>query len=156
MGLVIALDPGKVTGVASLRTATRDVVSWEGTWQEAVGFVEEALATSKAAFVKDGCLYPDVEAVYETFTPRPGAYTWQPEALHCIGAVEYLAHKTGMKVAKQSPAQGKTFATNAKLKKVGWYHATPGGHANDALRHLLRYTVKRGLVEAEELLESKA
>jgi hypothetical protein len=59
-----------------------------------------------------------------------------------------------MTAAKQSPAQGKTFATNAKLKKVGWYHQTPGGHANDALRHLLLYATKQGLVKAEELLDS--
>ena len=154
MGLLIALDPGKVTGIATLRTPTQDVVSFEDTWQGAVEFVEEALTKSRAAFVKDGTYYPDVGVVYESFTPRPGAYTWQPEALYCIGAIEYLAWKTGMTAAKQSPAQAKSFATNLQLKRMGWYHATKGGHANDALRHLLRYSVKQGLVKPEELLAS--
>jgi len=155
MGLLIALDPGKVTGVAMLRPPSRDAASWEWSWQDAVCFVEECLSKSRAAFVKEGYLYPDVELVYESFTPRPGAYTWQPEALHCIGAVEYLAHKTGMKVTRQSPAQAKSFSTNTKLKMIGWYSPTSGGHANDALRHLLLYATKQGLVKAEDLLEAR-
>ena len=88
----------------------------------------------------------------ESFIPRPGVRTWQPDALEVIGALRYVCYRRGASFELQSPADAKRFSTNEKLKKLGWYHPTPGGHANDGLRHLLLALVRLRLVAAETLL----
>jgi hypothetical protein len=45
------------------------------------------------------------------------------------------------------PAEAKSFSTDAKLRAMGWYTPTRGGHVNDAKRHLLLYLVKAGLAD---------
>ncbi len=48
-----------------------------------------------------------------------------------------------MPLTLQTPATGKGFGTDAKLKHLGWYNPTQGGHSNDAARHLLTYLAVR-------------
>lgn len=43
---------------------------------------------------------------------------------------------------EQTAAQAKGFATDAKLKHMGWYTPSKDGHANDAARHLMYRAVK--------------
>lgn len=73
--------------------------------------------------------------VVENFIPRPGV-TWQPDALHIAGYARGRAPQIGWRFQTQ-PTSIKKFATNDKLKRLGWYTPTKGGHVNDALRHLL-------------------
>jgi len=56
-----------------------------------------------------------------------------------IGAMRLIADHGGVQFVRQTPAQAKSFATDDKLRKLGWFSPTPGGHANDATRHLLVY-----------------
>ena len=87
--------------------------------------------------------------VCESFVPRPGAKTWQPASLELIGALRWMAHKRGIPFVLQSPAAGKKFGTNEKLKKIGWYTVGGAGHINDAKRHLLLYAVTKNLIPIE-------
>lgn len=136
---VVAVDPGKVSGVAvadlpSLRAPAGaelpglySTVSWvENEQPEAV--------------------------VCESFIPRPGAKSWQPDALETIGALRYLALLHGWEFELQSPADAKKFSTNEKLKKLHWYVPGGEGHANDARRHLLLYAVRHQLISVTEAL----
>src|SRR6185295_16508861 len=119
--------------------AVYEFMSWEGDPYEAVRYVETASVNQ-------------INVAYETFTPRPGVYTWQPDALYTIGAIRYLGKKYGFETVGQSPADAKRFSTNDKLKTLGWRSPSTGGHADDAARHLLLRAVKLGALDLEVLL----
>ena len=53
----------------------------------------------------------------------------------------------------QAPSDAKAFASNNKLKLMGWYN-TGKGHANDAARHMLVYTVQNKIIDPRKLLQS--
>ncbi len=137
---IIAVDPGIATGIAEYVNGS--VNAWEDPWMTAVDYTED--------------MHPDV-IVVENFIPRVGvALTWQPDALYCIGALKYLSQKQSSEFVLQPPAHAKQFSTNDKLKRIGWYTPTIGGHANDAVRHLLLYAVRHQLVETEGLLARRS
>jgi len=66
-------------------------------------------------------------------------------SLEGIGVFRYLARTSDAEFTLQSPADAKTFATDEKLKAMGW-HVPGRDHANDASRHLLLYCLKRRII----------
>jgi hypothetical protein len=139
--LVVAVDPGGTYGVARaiIGPSLHSVAASELSPLDALSFVE--------------CLLPDTEFLFvESFTPRSGVRTWQPEALEGIGALRYLAARYGTQFELQSPSDAKRFSTNKKLEALGWRTPTRGGHADDALRHLLLGAVRRGLLDPSTLV----
>ena len=141
--LVVAVDPGGTTGLATawIDTTLKDVVARELSPYDAVAFIDELLTQRDVAYV--AC---------ESFVPRPGIRSWQPDAIETIGALRYLCHRTNTPFELQSPADAKRFSTNAKLERLGWRHPTRGGHADDALRHLLLLATRHRLIDAGTLL----
>jgi hypothetical protein len=128
----IAFDPGKTTGVAMLDTSSDDPpVTWQLPAMEAVAMMDD--------FIDHECV-----VVCETFSPRPGVRTWQPDALETIGALRYLTWTRGADFQLQTPAAAMSFATNDKLRRAGWWSPTTGGHVNDALRHMLLAVYRNG------------
>src|SRR6185369_4617370 len=75
--------------------------------------------------------------VCESFIPRPGAKTWQPAAIESIGVLRWITNMYNIPFELQSPADAKRFSTNEKLGKLDWRRPSPGGHMDDAMRHLL-------------------
>lgn len=138
----LAIDPGKMCGIAM--RSNPDIV-WPATWElptwEAVQFADAVLTTGEGFTV-----------VCESFTPRPGTRTWQPDALEVIGALRWTCMKYAHEFELQTPAQAKSFSTNEKLKRIGWYSPTKDGHANDAVRHLLLAMVRHGDIAKEDLI----
>lgn len=145
--LLIAVDPGKTTGVA--------------TWYLDRAF-EEPMATQIEGSL-DFCDYvhallaghydDDIVIICEKYTINAGTLkkSRQYDPLEIIGTLRWFAHQYEIDFVLQSPAEAKRFATNDKLKKIGWY--TPGrDHAADAMRHLLLYSVKNGHVNPGDLL----
>ena len=130
---IIAVDPGKTCGVAFFGWSFS---SGEHSAQNALALVHYVLAGSGAELV-----------VCESFVPRPGIRTWQPEALETIGALRYICQREGIPFELQAPADAKRFSTNDKLQLLGWRNPTPGGHADDAARHLLLAAVRHGLID---------
>lgn len=123
---VVAVDPGGTTGVAS----------WD----------DRNPMPSTVQFDNKPMLYAWLETwsaeqahyVVEDFRPRPGVRTWVPDSLHIIGYIEgrvpFWHYASTFKL--QTPAAAKAFATDDKLRRLGWW--VPGqDHARDALRHLL-------------------
>lgn len=141
---VIAVDPGLTTGWAALYP--------DGEFRsgETRGFYEflktvYGLLSSRAF---------DWHIVVEkyTITPETIKKSRQTDALEIIGALRFFARHFDAGFSMQSPAEAKTFATDAKLRKMRWFQQGRG-HANDASRHLLCYAVRTGLVKPDNLLE---
>lgn len=143
---IIAVDPGKTTGIAAKIGGNTNNLDAPATWQlgvdEAVDLCEELLNTDA---------FPGI-VVCESFVPRPGAKTWQSDAVEIIGVLRHLSRWHGHKFYLQSPTDAKRFVSNDRLRALGWYRTTEGGHMNDAMRHMLLAQVRHGCVDAEELL----
>jgi len=111
--------------------------------------IKQVIRWSEEARYRHGA---QVGIICENYKQRAGAYSNQPDALHSIGALRYYAWDNDVEFLLQMPGEGKRFGTDTKLHRIGWWRPTPEGHANDSLRHLLRASVKTGLVRGEELL----
>lgn len=73
------------------------------------------------------------------------------EAIELVGLARYLARKYDIPMIEQSPAEAKGFATDAKLKRIGWYVKGPD-HQNDARRHVLTHLADQKLIDLIQLL----
>jgi hypothetical protein len=134
---ILAVDPGGTTGLAEW--CHGDFTAWEE--PDPMQVVHYALIEARSID----------EIVCEDFRPRPGVRTWQPDALHVIGGLRYVTWYMRKPLTMQSPGAAKSFATDARLRKAGFW--TPGkGHANDAARHLLRRMVRLHLIDLEDIL----
>lgn len=88
--------------------------------------------------------------VCERYTIGKGTLekTRQNTPLEIIGVCRYFALKYGHNFELQSPSDAKSFTTNEKLKRLGWY--TRGKqHGNDAVRHLVLYLAKMRILTTE-------
>lgn len=125
--MIIAVDPGVVTGVAM----------WD---REFASFQEEAYGALYRieSMLRQGGVDTVVCEAY-TITAATLRKTRQPASLESIGALRYMCRRGSVEFVLQTPADAKRFASDQKLKAAGWYTPTPGGHANDAARHLMTY-----------------
>lgn len=62
-------------------------------------------------------------------------------SLEYIGVCKLFGQQRHVPVVFQTPALGKGFWDDGKLKRASLYNPTKGGHQNDAMRHLLHYMV---------------
>lgn len=131
--VTVALDPGLTSGLAVYHWPKGHFASEqvEGRFD-----LYKRLNTMMASGFQ-------MEFVLERFTINSQTFAKSPQydALYIIGHVEAVCYASGIPFALQTPTQAKAFSTDDKLKKLGWYKPTPGGHANDAARHLLRWLV---------------
>lgn len=139
MTIVLAVDPGKTCGVA-LWYGDELQYAGEGAQHKLHMWAEETIM---------GYQDQGLEVVCEDFRLSPATLKtgsdWKyPTAT--IGVLKYWCKKYDVPFTLQPASQGKKFATDAKLKALDWYASTPGGHTNDALRHLLVYLVGKKLV----------
>jgi hypothetical protein len=141
---ICAIDPGGVTGIAMRLATDADFSTYE-----VEGYYEAASFLSL-------WLDPDVVdlVVCESFTISQRTIKTKQDhsALRLIGWLDIVCQQRGIPFEFQSPADAKRFSSDGLLKKLGWYQATPGGHTNDALRHLLLAIVRRDPQTAKRLL----
>jgi hypothetical protein len=154
--LIIAVDPGVVTGLA-FWDGEGKLYAYELPEDNAIDYVFDELDGYRRA--GSACL-----VVCEDFVPRGGALTWYPESLHQIGALKHHCRRNGVPFRLQAVKDAKGFSTDAKLKRFRggeWYRTAmeayrPGitshPQAIDAVRHLLLAGVKIGLVDGGDLL----
>lgn len=131
--LVIAVDPGKVTGIATWLNG--EMTSWqEQTWY----------AVDKIWTKLERADTPIEAVVCESYkiTASTLHKTRQYYSLESIGALRWMATRHSVEFILQDPADAMRFMTDDKLRMMGWYHYTVGGHANDAARHLGLYIAK--------------
>ena len=128
--LILALDPGVTTGWATFQKPNRRDGYRSGQTKGPIWVLLES-----------GLMVPQAEekfvVIYETFTFRqiPKADLTPVEV---IGVIKEWARQKEVPLVPQSPAEGKGFFSDDKLKVLQLYR--PGHpHANDAMRHLLFY-----------------
>jgi hypothetical protein len=130
---LMAVDPGKMTGWALWDRERQKFVAGELGWFEFLMVFEQRASSDAGLFV-----------VSESFIITPATVRKSREhwSLEAIGAMKYILQRQGLPdLVLQSPAQGKSFGTDDKLKALDWW--IPGkGHAMDAARHLLVHLMK--------------
>ena len=143
MRYVLAVDPGKATGMAlfSLESGQEPVLIWSGEFQqdEYAKPIRDTLA-----------LYGDtLDVVCERFTINAQTVrnSQAPYSLEQIGILKQCLMDAGRKpddIYFQSPADAKAMFDNKKLKKLEYWYKGGEGHALDAIRHGLLKLVKTG------------
>jgi hypothetical protein len=127
----LAIDPGLTTGLAWFDEVHGfESLEIRGRY-ELYDFVTPLVRRAK-----------DLSVIVERWDVRRDtrSKTNQDDPRYIIGYVDGLCQEMGVRYFEQRPAQAKSFATNDKLKRLGWY--TGGeGHADDAARHLLVHLV---------------
>jgi hypothetical protein len=131
--VIIACDPGKVTGIATYWSGSVSSMQ-EPTWYA----IDRIWAMLGAPSMPVSTIVCEAYVV----TAATLRKTRQYDALESIGALRWMANKHHIEFVLQTPADAKRFADDAKLKAAGWYFPTPGGHANDAARHLMLYLAR--------------
>jgi hypothetical protein len=135
---LLAIDPGLATGVAYLdiEDPMEPIIigSYELVPEEFYVMVEEILEEHGS----------NVRVVIERFivSEETAKKSQQPWSLELIGVTRKECWKNGTTMVLQKPSD-KEFATNEKLRHVGFWHVGGDGHANDAFRHALVYLNER-------------
>lgn len=142
---ILSVDPGLTTGLCVLLDENFFSVELEGPMEFLDYAVDLLDANQDRAW----------EVVCESFIINPQTIkkSRQNYSLEIIGALRHICHVRAIPFTLQSPADGKSFGTDDKLKRIGWYHAGKG-HANDSARHLLVYSVQHGRIDPATLVEA--
>ena len=143
-GMIIAVDPGKVTGIACW--FDEQMTSWqEPTWY-AVDRIWNAL--------EGNGLGPVDVVVCESYTITESTLrkTREPYSLESIGALRWMSNRHSVEFLLQAPADAMGFMTDDKLRMMGWYRSSIGGHANDAARHLGLYIARNNVKMFKRLI----
>ncbi len=133
MGRILALDPGVTTGFSLYDQANPiDGRSWQ------------QLCTHDGFIGELNEVWPNI-IVMETFvhTHRTGVdYT----PVEFIGLTKWFCERRSVVLIEQTPAYGKAFFDNDKLKRLGVYVPNKP-HAMDASRHLYQFMMKSGIFD---------
>lgn len=144
MRIILAVDPGKATGMAcfSHKQGEEPELVWSGEFQqnEYAAPIREVLKA-----------YPDAEIVCERFTINAQTVknSQAPFSLEQIGILKQCLLDAGRNtddIYFQAPADAKAMFDNKKLKTLQYWHVGGEGHALDAIRHGLLRLVKTGWV----------
>ena len=122
---ILALDPGRTTGVAYFPDADEFHVEQR-----------ELPYSHKALYNHLRLVNPDI-IVCESFVyQRRDKVDLSP--VEMIGVTKLYCERAGISYHEQTPSQAKTFWTDKKIKTCGlWVPGNP--HAIDAARHLLYF-----------------
>lgn len=150
--IVYSVDPGLASGVALLNVPSdgseiQQLGSWELGPDETEDATESIVNTYNAF---------DLRVVVERFTitAETGKKSQAPFSLELIGVIKYICRKNFVAPPTlQTPADAKSFVPNARLKSLGLWHKGGAGHALDALRHAVLYSVKNGYRDSRLLVE---
>lgn len=138
--MILAIDPGLTTGYALWGAPACPGFS-SGMVKGRFEFYEWLYGLLTVWYKQPGSRPFQIVMERFTITVATAKKSPQPDPLYIIGHVEAIAHRDGIPFEFQLPSQAMSFATNDKLKSVGWYK--PGaGHDNDAARHLLLWMVR--------------
>ncbi len=140
---VLALDPGKITGVALLKLNPGSDPELENSWElqqhEVAPIIREILGNSD--------IIVDVACERFVINAQTVRNSQAPYSLEVIGILKqclFDVDKSGDDIYFQAPANAMAMFTNEKLKKLGYWHRGGAGHALDAIRHALLRAVNTG------------
>jgi hypothetical protein len=141
MAYLVAIDPGKATGVAELypdNTFESAIVDTDGAYR-----LLEFWMTGPKESLPDAIICEDYLVTQQTIQKSRQNYS-----LELIGVARFVCSWRDVPFILQTPSEAKSFATDNKLKKLGWYKSG-AGHDNDASRHLLVYAINNGVIKPE-------
>lgn len=142
---VLAVDPGKTTGVSVISLSESPELLSSGEYQpdEFAKPIRDTL---------EWALHHGLElgVVCERFVINAQTVrnSQAPYSLEQIGVLKQIMRDYGRdaeaELIFQSPSDAKKMFPNDALRKIGTWHVGGGGHANDAIRHGLLRLVKLG------------
>jgi hypothetical protein len=146
--IIIAIDPGKMTGVAVVERDRWGVTESGVILRASIELDEDTIITWLRMQLDSLGAKPYV-IVMETFVinARTVSNSQAPWSLMTIGAVQQVCRDYGYPVENikwQSPSNAKNVVPNEKLKRLGTWHKGGAGHANDAIRHAVLYAISTG------------
>lgn len=154
---IIGLDPGESTGLFGLRVDQSNVdcfLRFQGDSTEALHRLENAIRD--IAVWHEGVL---IAGERYTTTDRTGKRSSQPTPLRVLGAAEQLSYQyTNVEFTLQSPADAKKFASNVRLRELGFYTSADlvkrpdANDVNDAARHALLGLLRRRAAALDAIL----
>ena len=146
---ILTIDPGVATGL-SVWQPNPD----EGPYATILPRIEaEDFVADRLGYGEKDAATADI-VIIETFVisqatakkSRAGA-----ESIEMIGLVRWMCRRQNITLVESRPSDAMNFATDEKLKRIGWYVPGPD-HARDALRHLLMYCAEHGFIDPVQLL----
>lgn len=143
---VLAVDPGKATGMALFRHTNGEEpkLIWSVEVQQ-----EEYAAPIRAALDAAKVMDIEIDVVCERFTINAQTVrnSQAPFSLEQIGILKQCLLDAGRATTDiyfQSPSDAKAMFDNPKLKKLEYWHVGGEGHALDAIRHGLLHIIRLG------------
>lgn len=142
---VLAIDPGKMTGIALFsRDAGQEPVK---EWSKELEQNEVAIAVREVLW--NPVIRPNLDVVCERFiiNAQTVRNSQAPYSLEVIGIVKQCLFDNGRSMDDiyfQTPANAMGMFTNEKIKKLDYWHKGGAGHALDAIRHALLRFVSKG------------
>lgn len=142
---VLAVDPGKATGIAlfSREEGSDPVLEWS----KEVQAEEFAEAVRSVLWAPEKREHLDIVCERFIINAQTVRNSQAPYSLEQIGILKQCLLDSGRPMNDiyfQSPADAKSMFDNPKLKKLGYWHVGGEGHALDAIRHGLLKLVKTG------------
>lgn len=147
--ILLGVDPGKITGYA-VWSGGRFEFADQCPMMEFLAWADVTIPTYAPW---------ELQVVCEKFSIGQQTLTRAADAHWAIGQNEILRYwclKHDVPFEQQTPSQAKAFATDEKLKNLGWWSPSPGGHKNDAVRHLVFRLVKLGMLDPADLVTPRA
>lgn len=142
---VLAIDPGKATGMAlfSHQAGAEPVMEWSRELEQ------HEVAEAVREVLRNPDMEPTLDVVCERFVINAQTVrnSQAPYSLEVIGIVKQCLHDSGRKMDDiyfQAPANAMSMFTNPSLKKLEYWHRGGAGHALDAIRHALLRLVSKG------------
>ena len=142
---ILAVDPGKVTGVAlfSHESGSEPVLEWSKELEQ------HEFAEVIRGIIWLGNVKNHIDIVCERFVINSQTVrnSQAPYSLEVIGILKQCILDNGRPMDDiffQGPAEAMNMFDNKKLKKLEYWHKGGAGHALDAIRHGLLRLVKRG------------
>ena len=157
---VLAIDPGKATGLAWMRQEG-GVITLEETYEAVPETLIDKIRPTLETWRPTEKGQPPLRIVVEEFIINASTAQRSQEAswaLRTIGAVEQALRDAEYPLGAimwQKPAEAKNAFSNDKLKNLGLWHRGGAGHALDAVRHGSLYLTKVGYMRIAESSNTK-
>jgi hypothetical protein len=139
--LILAVDPGVTTGWALYGGD-----KLQGSGESPIDpFLDMACQHIKNGFVKVVVCEDFIITTHTGRKSQDGRYNFEE-----IGVLRRECRLVRIPFELQMPSRALKFVDDAKLRRLDWY--VKGGHARDAVRHLVLYLHERGTITAGQLI----
>lgn len=145
--VVIAVDPGKITGVCVLGMPVDMEPIMLASNEYEVGELAPFLRQQFSDRVETYSVKMEIVCERFTINAQTVRNSQAPWSLEQIGILKQTMRDYAIpeeSIVWQAPADAMNMFNNEKLKRLGYWHRGGAGHANDAIRHALLRAVKVG------------